>query len=70
MLSPYVIRYGMYPHKEWAGHAEARVLKDGRIHYDLFFFPYGSSPRELVVDPANVEHIRGLKQLHLVPELR
>lgn len=67
--SPYVIRYGMYPNESYAGHAEARVLPDGCIHYTLFFEPFDGEERTLVIDPANPEHMRSLIQLHLQPEL-
>lgn len=64
-------RYNMYPQKMFGGHVETKVMTDGRIKYTIFPFPYdGSDKRVLIVDPANPEEMRQVKQLHLIPDLK
>ena len=61
-----VRRYNMYPQKSFAGHVEAEVMQDGQIKYTIFPFPFdGSDARTIVLDPANPEDIRAIRQLHL-----
>jgi hypothetical protein len=61
----------MYPQKSFGGHVETKVLPDGRIKYTLFPFPFdGSDKRVLIVDPANPEEMRAVKQLHLIPDIK
>lgn len=64
-----VHRFGMYPQETFAGHAEARVLADGTVEYQLFFVPFDGQTRTLIVDPANEEEMRAVRQLHLRPEV-
>jgi hypothetical protein len=69
--NPHVRRYNMYPQKAFGGHIETKVLPDGRIKYTIFPFPYdGSDQRTLIVDPANPEEMRAVKQLHLIPDIK
>jgi hypothetical protein len=69
--NPHVRRYNMYPQKSFGGHIETKVLPDGRIKYTIFPFPYdGSDQRTLIVDPANPEEMRAVKQLHLIPDIK
>lgn len=64
-------RYNMYPQKSFGGHVETKVLPDGRIKYMLFPFPFdGSDKRVIIVDPANPEEMRAVKQLHLIPDIK
>ena len=64
-------RYNMYPQKMFGGHVETKVLPDGRIKYIIFPFPYdGSDKRVVIVDPANPEEMRQIKQLHLIPDIK
>jgi hypothetical protein len=64
-------RYNMYPQKMFGGHVETKVLPDGRIKYTIFPFPYdGSDKRVVIVDPANPEEMRQIKQLHLIPDIK
>lgn len=64
-------RYNMYPQKSFGGHVETKVLQDGRIKYTLFPFPFdGSDKRVIIVDPANPEEMRAIKQLHLIPDIK
>ena len=64
-------RYNMYPQKSFGGHVETKVLPDGRIKYTLFPFPFdGSDKRVIIVDPANPEEMRAIKQLHLIPDIK
>ena len=64
-------RYNMYPQKSFGGHVETKVLPDGRIKYTLFPFPFdGSDKRVIIVDPANPEEMRAVKQLHLIPDIK
>ena len=70
-VNPNQRRYNMYPQKMFGGHVETRVLQDGRIEYTLFPFPYdGSDKRVIVVDPANPEEMRAVRQLHLIPDVK
>jgi hypothetical protein len=70
-INPNQRRYNMYPQKMFGGHVETRVLQDGRIQYTLFPFPYdGSDKRVIIVDPANPEEMRAVKQLHLIPDIK
>ena len=70
-VNPNQRRYNMYPQKMFGGHVETRVLQDGRIEYTLFPFPYdGSDKRVIVVDPANPEEMRSVRQLHLIPDVK
>jgi hypothetical protein len=69
--NPHVRRYNMYPQKAFGGHIETKVLPDGRIKYTIFPYPYdGSDQRTLIVDPANPEEMRAVKQLHLIPDIK
>jgi hypothetical protein len=69
--NPHVRRYNMYPQKAFGGHIETKVLPDGRIKYTIFPYPYdGSDKRTLIVDPANPEEMRAVKQLHLIPDIK
>jgi len=64
-------RYNMYPQKSFGGHVETKVLQDGRIKYTIFPFPFdGSDKRVIIVDPANPEEMRAVKQLHLIPDVK
>jgi hypothetical protein len=70
-VNPNQRRYNMYPQKAFGGHVETRVLQDGRIQYTLFPFPYdGSDKRVIIVDPANPEEMRAVRQLHLIPDIK
>ena len=69
--NPHVRRYNMYPQKAFGGHVETKVLPDGRIKYTVFPYPYdGSDKRTIIVDPANPEEMRAVKQLHLIPDIK
>jgi hypothetical protein len=69
--NPHVRRYNMYPQKAFGGHVETKVLPDGRIKYIVFPYPYdGSDKRTIIVDPANPEEMRAVKQLHLIPDIK
>ena len=70
-VNPNQRRYNMYPQKAFGGHVETRVLQDGRIQYTLFPFTYdGSDKRVIIVDPANPEEMRAVRQLHLIPDIK
>jgi hypothetical protein len=70
-VNPHVRRYNMYPQKAFGGHVETKVLQDGRIKYTIFPYPYdGSDKRTVIVDPANPEEMRAVKQLHLIPDIK
>ena len=70
-VNPNQRRYNMYPQKAFGGHVETRVLQDGRLQYTLFPFPFdGSDKRVIIVDPANPEEMRAVRQLHLIPEIK
>ena len=69
--NPHVRRYNRYPQKAFGGHIETKVLPDGRIKYTICPYPSdGSDKRTLIVDPANPEEMRAVKQLHLIPDIK
>lgn len=55
----------MYPQKTYGGRAETQVLDDGRVKYDIYL-EGSDKPNTIVVDPANENEMRGVRQLHLV----
>lgn len=58
-------QYTMYPQKTYAGTVETEVLPDGCIKY-LIELQGAQAPTEMVVDPADANHMRGVRQLHLI----
>lgn len=58
-------QYTMYPQKSYAGTVETEVMSDGCIKYYIQLQGAGS-PTELVVDPADENQMRGVRQLHLM----
>lgn len=58
-------QYTMYPQKTYGGYVETQVLEDGCIKYYIHLM--GSDrPNVMIVDPADENQLRGVRQLHLI----
>jgi len=64
-MSEQVLEYNMFPQKTYGGNVKVRVLDDGRLCYTITM-PGSDQTCEMVVDPADENDMRAVRQLHLV----